>query len=61
MIKEFFYAFAARAGITLHVNPVYGANDHHIAEAMFKAFGHALKQGITRSENQGALSTKGSL
>jgi len=61
MIKEFFYAFAARAGITLHVNPVYGANDHHIAEAMFKAFGHALKQGITRSENRGALSTKGSL
>ncbi|MFA5634278.1 MAG: imidazoleglycerol-phosphate dehydratase HisB [Anaerovoracaceae bacterium] len=61
MVKEFFYAFAMNAGITLHLNLVYGSNDHHIAEALFKAFAHALKQGIKKSENSQVLSTKGSL
>ncbi len=61
MIKEFFNAFAVNAGITLHLNLVYGSNDHHIAEALFKAFGYALKQGVERSEKGETLSTKGCL
>lgn len=61
MVKEFFYAFAMLAGVTLHLNLAYGDNDHHIAEALFKAFGHALKQGVAISESDKALSTKGSL
>ncbi len=61
MIKEFFYAFAMNSGVTLHLNLAYGSNDHHIAEALFKAFAHALKQACARSESQQILSTKGSL
>ncbi len=61
MIKEFFYAFAINAGITLHINLFYGSNDHHIAEAIFKAFGHAMKQGCAKAEGKDVLSTKGSL
>ncbi len=60
MIKEFFRALATRAGITLHINLMYGANDHHKAEAVFKAFAHALKAAI-QSNGKGALSTKGVL
>ena len=52
MIKEFFYALAMRAGITLHVETLYGSNDHHKAESMFKAM--TLNAGDI-------LSTKGSL
>ncbi len=61
MIREFFYAFAINAGITLHINLIYGSNDHHIAEAIFKAFAHALKLGVERSGIDKVLSTKGSL
>lgn len=43
MIKEFFRALAFQAGITLHMKILYGENDHHKAEALFKAFAHALK------------------
>lgn len=61
MIREFFYAFAINSGITLHINVMYGSNDHHVAEAIFKAFAHALKQGVERSGIDEVLSTKGSL
>lgn len=61
MVKEFFYAFAMNARITLHLNMVYGSNDHHMAEALFKAFAHALKQGVQKTESSEVLSTKGSL
>lgn len=43
--KEFFRAFAYNAGITLHINLLYGENDHHKIEAVFKAIGRALKDG----------------
>lgn len=43
MIREFFYAFAINAKIGLHINSLYGENDHHIAESIFKAVGRALK------------------
>lgn len=59
MVGEFFRAVAMRAGITLHLKLVEGANDHHKAEALFKAFAHALKAAIAPME--GLLSTKGTL
>jgi imidazoleglycerol-phosphate dehydratase len=48
-IKEFFVAFALNAGVTLHIRNVYGENDHHIAESMFKALARAIKDAITVS------------
>lgn len=60
MVKEFFYAFSSNAFITLHINLLYGENDHHKIEAIFKAFAHALKQAITIEGNT-LLSTKGVL
>ena len=44
MIEEFFRAFAMNAGVSLHINLLYGKNDHHKAEAIFKAFGRCMKQ-----------------
>lgn len=61
MIKEFFYAFAMHAKVTLHMNLLYGENDHHKAEAMFKSFAHALRQAVALGERTSILSTKGSL
>ncbi|MGL6107977.1 imidazoleglycerol-phosphate dehydratase HisB [Romboutsia sp.] len=43
--KEFFRAFVNEARVTLHINLLYGDNDHHKIEAVFKAFGRALKEG----------------
>lgn len=59
MVEEFFRAVAYGAGITLHLKAEYGKNDHHIAEALFKAFAHAFAQAIAPKE--GILSTKGVL
>ena len=42
--KEFFRAFAFNAGITLHINLLYGENDHHKIEAVFKAFARAMRE-----------------
>lgn len=58
--KEFFRAFAFNAGISLHINILYGENDHHKIEAIFKALGCALKEGSQITSNQIA-STKGIL
>lgn len=60
MIKEFFRALAFQAGITLHMKILYGENDHHKAEALFKAFAHALKDAVTET-GVGVLSSKGVL
>jgi imidazoleglycerol-phosphate dehydratase len=46
LVKEFFRAFAINAGITLHINVVYGKNTHHIIEGIFKSFGWAIAQAI---------------
>lgn len=43
LIEEFFRAVAANAGMNLHVNVPYGANSHHVSEAIFKAFARALE------------------
>ena len=60
LTEEFFRAFAFNAGITLHINELYGRNDHHIIEAMFKACAHALKDAVKISGGA-VLSTKGVL
>jgi len=43
LVQEWFQAFAMNAGITLHVEVLYGTNDHHIAEACFKGLARALR------------------
>ncbi len=60
LTEEFFRAFAYNAGITLHLKSEYGKNDHHIAEALFKAAAHALKDAKEITGNE-ILSTKGVL
>lgn len=47
MVEEFFRAVSNSCGITLHLKILYGKNDHHKIEAIFKAFGRALKEAIT--------------
>lgn len=59
MVVEFFRAFAFNAGITLHLKVLYGENDHHKIEALFKALGRAIKEAKFRSEENGIPSTKG--
>ena len=64
LLKEFFYAFAQKARINLHLSCRYGTNSHHIAEALFKAFGKALSQAYTPLEGtllREDMSTKGAL
>ena len=46
LVREWFQAFAMNAGITLHVETLYGANDHHIAESCFKALARALRAAV---------------
>lgn len=60
LVTEFLRAFAYNAGITLHMNVVYGKNAHHMAEAIFKALGHAMKTACTETGSN-VLSTKGVL
>ena len=59
--RRIFRAFAYNAGITMHLNIVYGTNDHHKCEALFKAAAHALKQAIKPTKAGETLSTKGVL
>ena len=61
LTEEFFRAFAFNAGITLHINMMYGSNDHHKCEAAFKAVAHALKTAVTPLSEGKTLSTKGVL
>jgi len=63
LFQEWFQAFAQNAGITLHVENVYGTNNHHIAETCFKALARSLREAIEMDERQGNRipSTKGAL
>ena len=62
MVKEFFYAISYSAGINLHIKVLTPGNNHHMAEAMFKAFARALDEAVSHDPRvQGILSTKGSL
>ena len=46
LFREWFQAFAMNAGITLHVENLYGDNNHHIAESAFKALARALRDAV---------------
>ncbi|HCU32671.1 MAG TPA: imidazoleglycerol-phosphate dehydratase HisB [Ruminococcaceae bacterium] len=61
MTEEFFRALCMNAGITLHLQVLYGANDHHMIEAAFKAFAHSLRQAAAPMEKGKILSSKGIL
>lgn len=61
LVEEFFRAFAFNSGITLHISKIYGNNDHHICESLFKALAHAFKTAISLNESGEVLSTKGVL
>lgn len=62
MIKEFFYAVSYSAGMNIHIKQITGSNNHHIAEAMFKAFAKALDMATMTDERfDDVLSTKGCL
>ena len=62
LAEEFFRAFAVNAGLTLHLKVLYGKNDHHKLEALYKALGLALRDAASIDNRiEGVLSTKGSL
>ena len=63
LFREWFQAFAQAAGLTLHVDNLYGENNHHIIEASFKALARALRQAVTMDPRaEGVVpSTKGTL
>ena len=63
LFREWFQAFAQHAGITLHVETLYGENSHHIAETCYKALARALRQAVAIDERQESRvpSTKGQL
>jgi imidazoleglycerol-phosphate dehydratase len=63
LVREWFQAFAMNAGITLHVETLYGDNNHHIAESCFKALARSLREAIAIDPRQADRipSTKGSL
>ncbi|PIE74631.1 MAG: imidazoleglycerol-phosphate dehydratase [Deltaproteobacteria bacterium] len=60
LAREFFIAFSQHAGITLHINVLYGENEHHIIEACFKGLGRALSSAVEIVSNK-IPSTKGVL
>jgi len=63
LFREWFQAFAQHAGITLHVENLYGENSHHIAETCFKGLARALRQAVAIDPRQAGRvpSTKGTL
>jgi imidazoleglycerol-phosphate dehydratase len=63
LVREFFQAFAMNSGITLHLQTLYGANSHHIAESCFKGLARALRVAIAIDERRKdeIPSTKGTL
>jgi len=63
LVREWFHAFSNNAGITLHVETLYGENSHHIAESCFKGLARALRTAVTIDPRAGGAipSTKGQL
>jgi imidazoleglycerol-phosphate dehydratase len=63
LVNEWFQAFAVNAGITLHVETLYGHNDHHISESCFKGLARALRAAVAIDPHgkDEVPSTKGSL
>jgi len=63
LFREWFQAFAQHAGLTLHVECLYGENNHHIAETCYKGLARALREALSLDPRQGQRvpSTKGTL
>jgi len=63
LVREFFQALSVHAGLTLHIETLYGANSHHIAESCFKGVARALGAALAVDPRQAARvpSTKGAL
>lgn len=62
LTEDFFRAVAMNAGLTLHLELLYGKNSHHVVEALFKAFARAMRQAVSIDPTtQGIPSTKGVL
>lgn len=63
LFKEWFQAFAQNAGVTLHIENLYGENSHHIVESCFKGLARALREAVSPDErlDGGVASTKGTL
>jgi imidazoleglycerol-phosphate dehydratase len=63
LFKEWFQAFAQNAGLTLHIENLYGENNHHIVESCFKGLARALRQAIEIDprKSDAVPSTKGTL
>ena len=63
LFREWFQAFAQNAGITLHVDNLYGENNHHIAETCYKGLARALRAATEADPRQAGRvpSTKGTL
>jgi imidazoleglycerol-phosphate dehydratase len=63
LVREWFQAFAINAGVTLHVETLYGDNSHHIAESCFKGLARVLRQAVSVDPRAKDLvpSTKGTL
>ena len=62
LIEDFLQAFVSHSGITLHISVPYGRNTHHMIEALFKAFGRAIKSAVSiDSRIKGIPTTKGKL
>ncbi len=62
MVNEFFYALSYSAAMNIHIKLIRGGNSHHMAEAIFKAFGKALDEALKTDERiSDVLSTKGAL
>ena len=63
MVEHFFHSFAQAAGITLHIENLYGGNNHHIVESAFKGLARALRQAVEIDPRKGDAipSTKGML
>ncbi len=62
-MREFFQALAIHSAMTLHIETLYGLNDHHVAESCFKGVARALRQAVSIDERtrDRIPSTKGSL
>ena len=61
LVRDFFKALVDNSSMNLHINKNVGVNSHHIIEAVFKAFGIALKQAVNKGSSNSIPSTKGML
>jgi imidazoleglycerol-phosphate dehydratase len=61
LVSDFFKALVDNSSMNLHINKNVGVNSHHIIEAVFKAFGIALKQAVCKGSGTSVPSTKGML